>query len=104
MRVGRDGDGGERSGSGLTGAAAVAAGSAGEVAVLRERLGRLQAENVRLLRLLELTPVQARPPEPAQTAIFDAVPGVVHAGSPSAVKVAFYRTLFAARTDVYAVR
>ena len=36
--------------------------------------------------------------------MFDGAPGAVHAGSPPEAKVAFYRTLFAARQDVYAVR
>lgn len=71
---------------------------------LRAEVERLGAENARLLRLLELTPTQAQPPGPAQTAIFESAPGGVHAGSPPADKVAFYATLFAARTDAYAVR
>jgi hypothetical protein len=75
-----------------------------ELAALRDEVTRLQAENARLLRLLELSPQQARPPAPAQTAIFDAEPGAVHAGSPPAAKVAFYAALFGARTDVYAQR
>jgi hypothetical protein len=36
--------------------------------------------------------------------LFDAAPGTIHAGSPPATKVAFFGALFAARTDVYAVR
>jgi superfamily II DNA or RNA helicase len=67
-------------------------------------LARLRAENARLLRLLELTPRQAAPPGPAQTGFFEAPPGPVHAGSAPAVKVAFFAALFAARTDVYALR
>lgn len=43
-------------------------------------------------------------PGPAQTGFFDAAPGTVHNGTPAEIKVAFYRALFAARTDVYAVR
>ena len=72
--------------------------------MLRAQVARLRAENARLLRLLELTPQQARPPGPEQTAIFDGLPGPVHAGSPPPAKVAFFATLFAARPDVYAVR
>ena len=72
--------------------------------MLRAQVARLRAENARLLRLLELTPQQARPPGPEQTAIFDDLPGPVHAGSPPAAKVAFFAALFAARPDVYAVR
>ena len=56
------------------------------------------------MRMLELTPELARPAGPSQTAIFEAAPGAVHAGSSPASKVAFYSTLFAARTDVYATR
>lgn len=75
-----------------------------DLAELRSEVERLRAENARLRRLLELTPEQAKPPGPAQTAIFDAAPGGVHAGSPPHSKVAFYASLFAARTDAYAVR
>lgn len=72
-------------------------GSAAELAALR-------AENRRLRRLLELTPGQARPPGPSQQAFFDDPPGPVHAGSSRAAKVAFFRALFHARSDVYALR
>ena len=75
-----------------------------ELAVLRTQPTQLRTENARMSRLLELTPLQARPPGPVQTGIFDAAPGTIHAGSLPATKVAFFRTLFAARTDVYAVR
>jgi hypothetical protein len=75
-----------------------------ELAALRTQVAQLRAENARLLRLLDLTPQQARPPAPAQAGIFDAAPGTIHAGSPPTVKVAFFRALFAARTDVYAIR
>lgn len=43
-------------------------------------------------------------PGPAQTSIFEAPPGPVHRSSPPAVKVAFFGTLFGARTDIYATR
>jgi hypothetical protein len=75
-----------------------------ELAALQEQVTQLRMENARLLRLLELTPQQARLPGPAQSAIFDVAPGSVHAGSPPTMKVAFFRALFAARTDVYAQR
>src|SRR5882757_1177923 len=75
-----------------------------ELTELRAQVGRLRAENSRLLRLLKLTPQQAHPPGPIQTGIFEAAPGSVHAGSRPAVKVAFFAALFSARTDVYAVR
>lgn len=67
-------------------------------------LARLRAENARLLRLLELTPEQAALPRPAQAGFFEAPPGPVHGGSTPQEKVAFFGALFAARTDVYAVR
>ena len=73
------------------------------VAVAAE-LKRLRAENARLLRLLELTPREAAPPGPAQAGFFEAPPGPVHANSPPLEKVAFFGALFAARTDIYAVR
>jgi len=75
-----------------------------ELDALRGEVVRLRAENTRLLRLLELTPRQARPPGPTQTAIFDAAPGAVGVDSSPAAKVAFYAALFGARTDVYALR
>ena len=67
-------------------------------------LERLRAENARLLRLLKLTRREAAPPGPAQSGLFVAPPGPVHAGSPPEAKVALFGALFAARTDVYAVR
>ena len=73
-------------------------------AAVETELARLRAENTRLLRLLKMTSKQAAPPGPAQAAFFDAHPGMVDDGSPPDVKVAFFGTLFAARTDVYAIR
>jgi hypothetical protein len=73
------------------------------VAVAGE-LARLRAENARLLKMLELSPRQAAPPGPAQAGFFDAPPGPVHKDSPNDAKVAFFRALFAARTDIYATR
>jgi hypothetical protein len=67
-------------------------------------LARLRAENARLLKLLRLSPQQAAPPVPGQAAFFEAPPGMVHHRSPQEAKVAFFGALFAARTDVYAVR
>ena len=67
-------------------------------------LARLRAENARLLKMLELSPRQAAPPGPAQAGFFDAPPGPVHKDSPNDAKVAFFRALFAARTDIYATR
>jgi hypothetical protein len=57
-----------------------------------------------LRRLLKLTRAEAAPPGPAQAGFFDAPPGPVHAGSPPEAKVALLGVLFAARTDLYAVR
>lgn len=74
------------------------------MADLRAQVAVLRTENSRLLRLLALTPGQAAPPGPAQSGLFETAPGSVHAGSPPAEKVAFFGSLFAARTDVYAVR
>ena len=71
--------------------------------VARE-LTELRAENARLLRLLKLTRAEAAPPGPAQAGIFEAPPGPVHTGSPAEAKVALFGALFAARTDIYAVR
>ena len=75
-----------------------------ELAQLRAQVDRLRVENSRLLRLLELSPPEARPPGPVQTGIFDAAPGMVHSGSSAEKKVAFYAALFASRRDVHAVR
>lgn len=75
-----------------------------ELAALAAELASLRAENARLLRLLKLTRREAVPPGPAQAGFFEAPPGAVHAGSPPEVKVAFFGALFAARTDLYAVR
>jgi hypothetical protein len=52
-----------------------------ELTALQGQVKQLRAENARLLRLLELTPQQARPPGPAQAGFFDTAPGAVHAGS-----------------------
>ena len=79
--------------------------SGGELPVaVAAELRRLRAENARLLRLLELTAREAAPPGPAQAGFFEVPPGPVHANSPPEEKVAFFGALFAARTDVYAVR
>ena len=73
-------------------------------AAVTAELARLRAENARLLKMLELSPRQAEPPGPAQAGFFDAPPGLVHKDSPNDAKVAFFRALFAARTDIYAIR
>ena len=73
-------------------------------AAVAAELARLRAENARLLKMLELSPRQAAPPGSAQAGFFDAPPGPVHQDSPNDAKAAFFRTLFAARTDIYATR
>jgi superfamily II DNA or RNA helicase len=73
-------------------------------AAVAAELARLRAENARMLKMLELSPRQAAPPGPAQAGFFDAPPGPVHKDSPNDAKVAFFRALFAARTDIYATR
>jgi hypothetical protein len=75
-----------------------------ELSALRDEVSRLRAENDRLLRLLDLTPQQARQPGPVQTGVFDGVPGPVNASSPASTKVAFFASLFDSRPDVYALR
>ena len=65
---------------------------------------RLRAANSRLLRLLEVSQRQARPPKATQTGMFLDQPGPVTASSEPRDKVRFFRTLFAARRDVYAIR
>ncbi|MET3807856.1 superfamily II DNA or RNA helicase [Nakamurella sp. UYEF19] len=75
-----------------------------ELGELRTLVADLRVENQRLLTLLRLSSVQAQPPGPAQTGIFDGLPGGVDVRSSAAAKVAFFRTLFAARPDVHAVR
>lgn len=88
----------------LTAGGGDSAALAAELDGLRGQVARLRAENARLLRLLELTPRQAMPPGPVQTALFHQPPGPVHAGSSPTEKVRFFRALFAARADVYATR
>ena len=71
---------------------------------LEAELVRLRTENARLRRLLELTPEQARSPGATQTGLFLDHPGPVTTSSSGGDKVRFFRTLFAARRDVYATR
>jgi superfamily II DNA or RNA helicase len=75
-----------------------------ELAGLRTLVEQLRVENARLLRLLRLSPQEAGVPGPVQSGWFESAPGPVHARSSAAEKVAFFGALFAARTDVYAVR
>lgn len=76
----------------------------GSLAELESEVRRLRSENQRLLKLLSMTPQQAALPGPAQTGLFDARPGQVSNQSPANSKIAFFESLFAARTDVYATR
>jgi hypothetical protein len=71
---------------------------------LRVEIDKLRAENARLQRLLELRPGESHPPGASQTGIFESAPGAVHNKSSAEDKVAFFQALFAARTDVYAIR
>lgn len=84
--------------------ASKAAGLVEELAELRALTSRLQAENSRLLRLLKLTPAEAAPPGPTQTAFFEAAPGPVDRNSSPERKVGFFAALFTARTDIHALR
>jgi hypothetical protein len=71
---------------------------------VERELARLRAENARLLRLLGMTAEQARTPAATQSGLFLERPGMVTAASTPQEKVAFFRALFAAREDVYAIR
>jgi TOTE conflict system, Archaeo-Eukaryotic Primase domain/Helicase conserved C-terminal domain len=73
-------------------------------AAVAAELAQLRAEYARLRRLLKLTPREAAPPGPGQAGFFDAPPGLVHSGSPPQMKVGLFGKLFAARTDIYALR
>ena len=75
-----------------------------ELARFRSLAAQLQAENSRLTRMLELNPVLAAPPDPAQTGIFDARPGMIDQHSSPGEKLDFFAALFGARTDIYATR
>jgi len=74
-----------------------------EHADLRREIQRLQAENARLSRLLELRGQGTAPP-PEQLSAPVAVPGMVTMASPVADKLALFADRFRARTDVYAIR
>jgi len=74
-----------------------------ELADLRREVQRLQAENGRLSRLLELRG-QDTAAAPEQLSAPVAVPGMVTMASPVADKMALFADRFRARTDVYAVR
>ena len=75
-----------------------------DVRELRSQVERLTLENTRLARLLELTPREVAAPGPMQGGWFEAAPGPVQVDSPAESKVALFGALFAARTDLYALR
>jgi hypothetical protein len=75
-----------------------------ELAGPRALVEELRAGNAQLLRLLKLSPTEARVPGPAQSGWFESAPGPVHARSSAPEKVAFFGALFEAGTDVYALR
>ena len=74
-----------------------------EVADLVRERDQLRSENRRLSRLLELRG-QDVTPAPEQLATNVDAPGMVTMSSPVADKLRLFATLFAGRTDVYAVR
>ena len=74
-----------------------------DFADLRREVQRLQAENARLSRLLELRG-QDTAASPEQLSAPVAAPGMVTMASPVADKLALFADRFRARTDVYAVR
>ena len=71
---------------------------------LKDQVEHLKAENARLERLLGLVGPRALPDEPARAPLFSGAPGAVDHASSSQDKLAFFRSLFVGRDDVYAVR
>lgn len=69
-----------------------------------DELESLRREVARLRKLLKLTDAEMSPTPGTQTAWFPKAPGPVDARSSPNTKVEFYAELFAARTDVYAIR
>ncbi|MGL3807540.1 TOTE conflict system archaeo-eukaryotic primase domain-containing protein [Paeniglutamicibacter sp. R2-26] len=67
-------------------------------------LEELRAENARLRRLLEITEQESRAAREAQPELALHTGGPVTSRSPAETKVAFYRSLFGACTDIYALR
>lgn len=67
-------------------------------------LEELRAENSRLRRLLEISEQESRAPQQAQPELGLHATGPVTSHSPAEAKVAFYQSLFRARTDIYALR
>ncbi|GAA1496730.1 DEAD/DEAH box helicase family protein [Paeniglutamicibacter kerguelensis] len=67
-------------------------------------LDELRAENARLRRLLEISEQESRATREAQPELALHADGPVTSRSPAETKVAFYQSLFRARTDIYALR
>lgn len=67
-------------------------------------LEELRSENARLRRLLEITEHESQAAREAQPELALQSNGPVTGHSPPEAKVAFYQSLFRARTDVYALR
>jgi superfamily II DNA or RNA helicase len=76
----------------------------GDLEAMSSRIAELEADNAYLRGMLKISGQEGTRPGPAPTVIFDAAPGAVTAGSAAREKVAFYASLFRARSDVYAVR
>ena len=76
----------------------------GDLEAMRSRIAELEADNAHLRGMLKISAQESTRPGPAPTVMFDAAPGTVTAASPAREKVAFYASLFRARSDVYAVR
>jgi superfamily II DNA or RNA helicase len=76
----------------------------GDLEAMRSRITELEADNAYLRGMLKISEQESKRPGAAPAAMFDAAPGAVAAESPAREKVAFYRNLFRARSDVYAVR
>lgn len=71
----------------------------------RDQLAALQAENVRLIALLENNGIEWRlPPEPTPTASAPPVPEPEPSRLSTTEKVALFRRLFRGRTDAYPIR
>lgn len=76
----------------------------GDLEAMRSRIAELEADNAHLRGMLKISEQESKRPGAAPTVMFDAAPGAVTSASPAREKVAFYASLFRARSDVYAVR
>jgi superfamily II DNA or RNA helicase len=77
-----------------------------EIARIRDRLTRLDAEKAQLLAALEALGrhrLEPRPPAPPRVAVATA-PEIVTASSPADQKIGLFRRRFAGRSDVFPVR